>query len=51
MRSRWGIDVARGVLIAGWLLLAIRMKTSIGWPELVAGGVLIGGTVIVFAWD
>lgn len=51
MRHRWGIDVARVALICGWLLLAIRMTDTIGATEIAAGGMLVVGTVIVFAWE
>jgi hypothetical protein len=46
-----GADVGRGVLVVCWLVLAIRMKTVIGWPEIAAAAGLVFGTAVVWVWD
>jgi hypothetical protein len=51
MRGHGRIDVARSVLFVGWLLLAARMKSHLGWTEVAAGVVLFVGTVVVWFGD
>ena len=44
-------DIARGVLVVAWLVLAIRMKTVIGAAEIACAAALIFGTVVVWVRD